>query len=516
MIDLFNEAKSQPEGAAHKDDLFTLEQVKKIVNLTPMAVSITDDKGVILYINPFFSQTTGYTEQDLIGKNHSILSDRKTPRPVYQELWQRITAGKSWRGQLLNRKKTGESYLAEVQISPLNDSNAEATLYFLGVHRDISADHALEMQQSNNERVFSSILNSVPTAVALLNEHDEVILDNLAYKALASDIRQEPAKLVIGKIKQQLNVESLHSSTVEGQLEKNVIIEFNQSGHTRHFVCRLSGLDMQEENVTSYFSPIRNPHLVLALTEFTREQKRIEQQRLAELQRSTVETEMMHAMQETMHAVLHQLQEPVNMIESAVALLQKRHASCTGIDPMIMALDAGKEAVKQLHQALPERAFEAKQSVNVNQLVHEVSQMKSEQLMRRSIELRLSLLTNLPAIIAQPSRLRVALKQLLENAIEAIDYAKCERREILISTSQVDGDLVVCFDDSGPGIKKSDALLVFQPFYSTKPVSSEGSRGIGLSIVQQVINEHCGTVRFVSSSLGGCCARMSLPRRQEV
>jgi signal transduction histidine kinase len=105
---------------------------------------------------------------------------------------------------------------------------------------------------------------------------------------------------------------------------------------------------------------------------------------------------------------------------------------------MNMALEAGKKAVKQLHDALPERPHEARQSVNLNQLIHEIAEMTNEQLLKRSIDLRLSLVSTLPSLTAQPSRLRVAIKQLLDNAIEAIDFSKSSNREILITTAQAE------------------------------------------------------------------------------
>jgi nitrogen fixation negative regulator NifL len=515
MIDLFQEASTQlgTLAADKSNGLFSLEQVKLIVNSIPMAVSITDKTGTILYINDHFTKTTGYETQELIGKNHSLISYRMTPQTIYEDLWQNISNGKFWSGQLLNKKKSGESYLADVQISPLKDDNS-GDLYYMGVHRDISNRHALETAQTNSEKLVTSVLNSVPTAVALLNIRNEVILNNRTYQLLENDLKKSPATLAIQKIKNQYEVGSIHQAYENGQLNNSILIDFEHYGQKRYFACRLSGLDMKEENIDNYFMPVQNPHIVLSLTDITREQKRLEQQRLAELQRSTIESEMMHAMQETMHAVLHQLQEPVNMIESAVGLLCKSQEGCSGLTPMNMALEAGKKAVKQLHDALPERPHEARQSVNLNQLIHEIAEMTNEQLLKRSIDLRLSLVSTLPSLTAQPSRLRVAIKQLLDNAIEAIDFSKSSNREILITTAQAENEIILKIEDSGPGIKKSEAIKVFQPFYTTKPASSEGSRGIGLSIVQQVMNEHCGTVSFIESSLGGSCAHMSLPKRQ--
>lgn len=518
MKDFFHEAEVQLASLANPqaNGLFSLDQVKQIVNSMPMAVSITDQLGTILYINEHFSTVTGYSAQELIGQNHAIISYRTTPVSVYEQLWKTITSNKPWTGRLVNRRKNGERYLADIRISPLKDPNSSVGNYYLGVHRDISDSHARLTQHSNHENMISAVLNTVPTAVALLNEDKQVILDNLTYKTLATDLNSEPATLVIQKLKADNNFSTNGGWQESLFANRNIIVDFEQHGQKRFFSCRLLNLEMLEEDIDSYYKPQTAAHTVMMLTEVTREHRQMQKQRLTELQRSTTETEMMHAMQETMHAVLHQLQEPVNMIESACNMLCKKDMGCSGIQPMNMALDAGKAALTQLREALPERPVEARQSVNLNQLIHELAEMSSDRLLKRSIELRLVLVANLSTLTAQPSRLRVALKQLLDNAIDAIDFGKCEHREIQISTRQIEDDLLVLVEDSGPGIAKSDALKVFQPFYTTKPVTSEGSRGIGLSVVQQVMNEHCGTVKFTDSSLGGCCARVTLPKRQEV
>ncbi|MBW8191964.1 nitrogen fixation negative regulator NifL [Neiella marina] len=494
----------------------SLNQMVQIVEQAPMAISISDMKANIVYVNEGFSRITGYEVDEVVGCNHSILSYRTTPSQVYQSLWSAITAGECWQGRLINRRKSGERYLADVTISPLRDDLGEIT-HFMGMHRDVTETHAMNTRLNNQNTVVEAVLNAAPVAIALLDEKHNVVLDNLAYKALAADFDNEPAYEVLTRLKQQLGVDAIRKLMTANYAEgHSVSVDMKRQQDQRWFSCRVSSLSVDDGDVDGYFTPKPQPHLILAISEYTREKRHIERQRISELQRSTAESEMMHAMQETLHAAIHQMQGPINMIEAAVTMMCRTTKQCPGMDAMEDALRTGAESVEQLKLALPERASEATQPVNVNQLIHDISAMATERLLARSIPLQLSLMATLPSINGQPSRLRVALKQLLDNAIDAIDFSKSSQRQILISSFLDHDEVVITFDDSGPGVDKSRKLKIFQPFVSTKPATSSGCRGIGLSIVQQVINEHSGTIDIQESDFGGCCARLVIPKRGQM
>ena len=87
------EAKGDSEEMLYSLFVETVEQA-------PIAISITDRKAKILYVNEEFSRVTGYRPVDILGENESLLSDKSTPRKVYHDLWRTISAKKIWRGTL--------------------------------------------------------------------------------------------------------------------------------------------------------------------------------------------------------------------------------------------------------------------------------------------------------------------------------------------------------------------------------------------------------------------------------
>ncbi len=116
------------------------EQIRKLsrgVEQSPATIIITDINGKIEYVNPKFTETTGYTFEEAIGKNPRILKSGEKSPEEYQLMWQTIKAGKEWRGEFHNKKKKGELYWEQASISPIKDSQGNIT-HFIAVKEDIT------------------------------------------------------------------------------------------------------------------------------------------------------------------------------------------------------------------------------------------------------------------------------------------------------------------------------------------------------------------------------------------
>ena len=125
------------------------EQLSKLfraVEQSPTTVMITDTDANIEYVNPKFTQLTGYTLEDVIGKNPRILKSGETPPEEYKRLWETITSGREWRGEFHNKKKNGEFYLESASISSIK--NPEGLIsHFVAVKEDIT-----ERKRAEEER----------------------------------------------------------------------------------------------------------------------------------------------------------------------------------------------------------------------------------------------------------------------------------------------------------------------------------------------------------------------------
>ncbi len=104
---------------------------------SPSSIVITDIAGTIEYVNPFFTETTGYTYEEAIGQNPKILSSGNNPIELYENLWSTILRGEVWNGEFQNITKNKQLYWESARIAPIFDSNGIIT-NFIAIKEDIT------------------------------------------------------------------------------------------------------------------------------------------------------------------------------------------------------------------------------------------------------------------------------------------------------------------------------------------------------------------------------------------
>lgn len=114
-----------------------LKKLSRAVEQSPVSVVITDPNGRIEYINPKFIEVSGYTEEELLGQNPSILKSGDMDSEFYLDLWQTISSGREWHGELHNKKKSGELFWESGSISALKNAEGRIT-HFVGVKEDVT------------------------------------------------------------------------------------------------------------------------------------------------------------------------------------------------------------------------------------------------------------------------------------------------------------------------------------------------------------------------------------------
>lgn len=178
-----------------------LRKLSRAVEQSPSTVVITDTEGKIEYVNPKFTEITGYTAAEAVGENPRILKSGKQSLAFYEELWSRISAGQEWRGEFVNRKKNGELYWELASISPVRNAEGEIT-HFIKVAEDIServraenqlqeakeAAEAARREEQERRREAERrrrIAESLADVLAVLNSNQSLdeVLDYIAVQA---------------------------------------------------------------------------------------------------------------------------------------------------------------------------------------------------------------------------------------------------------------------------------------------------------------------------------------------
>ena len=145
-----------------------VRQLSRAVEASPLSIVITDTQGRIQYVNPRFTQVTGYTSAEVIGQNPRILKTEYTPPEVYTSMWQALAAGQEWQGEFCNRKKNGELYWESASISPIPNSEGQIT-HYVAVKEDITGQRQVR-EQLRRQNETLSILHQ--TTLDLLHRQD--------------------------------------------------------------------------------------------------------------------------------------------------------------------------------------------------------------------------------------------------------------------------------------------------------------------------------------------------------
>ncbi len=170
------------------------KRLNEAVMQSANTIVITDLKGNIVFANPKFEETTGYSFKEAYLKNPRILKSGDQPKSYYKELWQTISSGKVWKGEFKNRKKSGEFYWESATITPIKDSQGRVMEY-LAIKEDITERKRIE------EKLEQTLM--------------EMEVSNWEYKRLNEDLKQE--------VERRKTVES------ELQLQKDLLQELNEN-----------------------------------------------------------------------------------------------------------------------------------------------------------------------------------------------------------------------------------------------------------------------------------------------
>jgi len=134
-----------------------LKKMELAIEQSAQMVVMTNTRGVIEYVNPKFCEVSGYKADEILGKTPATVKSGRHSQEFYRDLWTTILSGKVWRGEMINKAKTGELYYESASISPVCDEDGKIT-HFIGVMEDISGyKHTLhELSESQKQLQLST------------------------------------------------------------------------------------------------------------------------------------------------------------------------------------------------------------------------------------------------------------------------------------------------------------------------------------------------------------------------
>ncbi|WP_051678507.1 EAL domain-containing protein [Thiomicrospira pelophila] len=159
-----------------------IRQLSLVVEQSPEGIMITDTQGRIEYMNPAYETITGYTLNELSGKNPSVLRSLDTPKIIFKQMWDNLSQGKHWRGEIINKRKSGEIYPSDNIISPVKNSKGQ-TSHFLAIHKDTST--IKNHQQRIQSLLYFDQVTGLPNRTQLIETMDKLLNQKSSLGAVA-------------------------------------------------------------------------------------------------------------------------------------------------------------------------------------------------------------------------------------------------------------------------------------------------------------------------------------------
>lgn len=530
-------------------------------------VLITDNNGIIEYVNPAFCRATGYSSSEVIGKTPAILKSERMSAAFYHRLWEYLDSGIEWRGEFFNRRKDGTYYLEKAVISAIR-SNSGSVSHLIKVSDDITDQRYSEEHQHRRLKLIESINNANLDFMEHGNLHRmaEIILETcmtvtssslaILYEILPNgnagilalsmasldplpgfkDIQYE--LLRHGQYEFPQHDSLLMSPIIEN---RSIIVNSIEDNHWQTCSCGVcsanistfAGFPLKVGSTTIGMIGLANCERgysgddIIDLENFSHScALAISAARAENIRKSTLDqlrqSQKMEAIGQLAGGISHDFNNLLTVITGYSTLaLQKIGSDHPGAKDIEQVINAGERATSLIRQLLAfgRRQILDPQPVNVNIFITSIQKILSR-LIGENISLSTMLSPDIGMVLADPSQIEQIIMNLVINARDAIEHGgtiTIETANISIdstftskSRGAKEGDYVlISFCDTGMGMSDEVINRIFEPFFTTK---AESGTGLGLATVYGIVKQNGGYIQVVSQVGIGTEFKVFIPR----
>jgi PAS domain S-box-containing protein len=492
-----------------------LRKLSKAVEQSPVSVMITDAKGNIEYVNPKFTKITGYTFQEVKGRNQKILRSDKTSPQKYEYLWDSINKDSSWHGEFHSKKKNGDLYWEDVKIGPITNSKDEIT-HFVALTEDITNRKRARKAIQETKELFKKIFAGQRDAIFILDKKNPptILSCNPAAIKMFGYERIE----VLGSTTKMLHIDEKYFEQFQEYLQEVISrqgflnpSDFNMKRKDGAvFPAEYSVTPLEDENGQSV-------GWICIIRDIT-ERRQLEEQ--------FQQSQKMEAVGRLAGGVAHDFNNMITIIRGYSQLILAEMDKNNPIHKSILQIDKAGERTELLTRQL--LAFSRKQILqpkilNLNELIPETEKMLLR-LIGEDIELMTLLKSDIGNIKADPGQIEQVIMNLVINARDAMPKggkliiktmnAVLDEAYVKVHPEAKPGRYVlISVSDTGIGMDSKTCSRIFEPFFTTKG-KGQGT-GLGLATVYGIVKQSGGHITVDSKPGQGTVFKIYLPSINE-
>lgn len=470
-------------------------------------VSVTDAKGDILSVNQKFIDISGYSREELLGKNHRILNSGKHSKDFFENMWQTIRSGSVWTGDVCNKAKSGRLYWVHSTIVPIRNAQGKIEKYFSlrieKTERKQQEDRINELLALNTAILNSprfSIIATDPTGLILhFNTEAQRILEYSATEVIGQltpagfhlpeevFAKAEALSQELG-VKVPVGFETFVFKAKKGLPDADEWTYVAKSGKQTKIRLSVTCLRDQKENITGY----------LGVGEDLTDQKRLEEE-LKKKQLDMIHSSRMATLGEMASGVAHEINNPIAIIRSQAELSMKAlnrepldlSKIERGLEKIVRTSDRVANIIAGLRTISRDGSTDPLLPASLNTIIKDTLSLSKARFESKNIDISVESPTDW-TIECRPTQITQVLLNILNNSFDAI--SNLDTRWVHLKVSAIENSVILRIEDSGEGIPKPIQDKIFDPFFTTKEVGS--GTGLGLSIAAGIMKDHHGSLEL--------------------
>jgi PAS domain S-box-containing protein len=463
-------------------------------------VSITDTAGIILYANDRFCEISGYAREELIGQNHRIVNSGIHPAELFRDMWNTITGGRVWRGEICNRARAGHLYWVSATIVPLLGDHGTPGQY-IAIRTDITDRRRMETQLSEQLHLVEELIEAIPLPVYLKDPLGRYIRLNRAFE-LFFHVRRED---YIGRTLHDLL--SPEDARVHAEKDAELFaakgtqsyeaMVHSCDGKIHDAIYRKAVLTRRNGSVSGLLG------VIVDITDRKEAEREIVRAKEAAEAASRAKSDFLANMS-------HEIRTPMNGVIGMTDLALDTELTAEQREYLSIAKSSAESLLTVINDILDFSKIEAgKLSVeniafDLHRLIADVLKPLAMRANEKGIELISEVIDKVPRfVLGDPSRIRQVLVNLLGNAIKFTDTGQITLTTDLMQRQHGQAVIHFAVGDTGIGIAQDKQELIFDAFSQedTSTTRKYGGTGLGLSICRRLV-ELMGGRMWLHSQLG--------------